>query len=193
MALTIHPLTPERWPDLETIFDARGCSVARGCWCMYYRETGPPEHLSPGMTRAQENRRKLKALVESGKPPGLIAYENNVPAGWISLGPREEFERLKRSPIMKPVDEHPVWSVICFVVPPAYRSRGIAHALLKRGIAYARKCGATILEAYPVDKPGRSQNDNMWFGAKSMYDKAGFHEVARRKPHRPVVRIKTQR
>ena len=30
----------------------------------------------------------------------------------------------------------------------------------------------------------------MWVGAKSMYDKAGFKEVARRKPHRPVVRIK---
>jgi len=42
-----------------------------------------------------------------------------------------------------------------------------------------------------VDKPGRSKDENMWFGAKSMYDKADFKEVARRKPHRPIVRRKT--
>jgi hypothetical protein len=28
----------------------------------------------------------------------------------------------------------------------------------------------------------------MFFGAKSMYDRAGFREVARRRPTRPVVR-----
>ena len=63
-----------------------------------------------------------------------------------------------------------------------------ARALLDGAIAYARKNGATLLEAYPVDKPGRSRDDYMWFGAKSMYDAAGFTEVARRKPERPVVR-----
>ena len=41
-----------------------------------------------------------------------------------------------------------------------------------------------------MDKPNRSNDDSMWFGAKSMYDRAGFMEVARRKPHRPVVRFK---
>jgi hypothetical protein len=41
-----------------------------------------------------------------------------------------------------------------------------------------------------VDKPGRSGDDQMWFGAKSMYDRVGFKEVARRKPQRPVVRLK---
>jgi len=105
-------------------------------------------------------------------------------------GPREDYARLKRSPVMKAVDEQPVWSVICFVVPAEYRHQGVAHALLKGAVAYARKQGATLVEAYPVDKPTRSKGDYMWFGAKSMYDKAGFREVARRKPQRPIVRIK---
>ena len=73
---------------------------------------------------------------------------------------------------------------------PEYRGQGVAQALLKGAIAYARKQGATLVEAYPVDKPARSKDDYMWFGAKSMYDKAGFKEVARRKPHRPIVRIR---
>jgi ribosomal protein S18 acetylase RimI-like enzyme len=188
--LTDAPLTPDRWPDLETIFNAKGCSIARSCWCMAYRLSGPRESSPPGLTRAQANRAKLKALVDTGNPPGLIGYRGKVPVGWVSVGPREDYARLRRSPVMKPVDEQPVWSVICFVVPPEYRRQGVARALLMGAVAYAKKRGATLVEAYPVDKPARSNDEYMWFGAKSMYDNAGFKEVARRKPQRPIVRIK---
>ena len=190
MKLTVAPLTPDRWSDLETIFNAKGCSVARGCWCMAYRVTGlrePP----PGMSRGKANRADLKALVDGGKSPGLIGYRGKVPVGWVSIGPRGDYARLVRSPVMKAVDDKPVWSVICFVVPAEHRGQGVAQALLKEAIAYARKQGAKLVEAYPVDRPGRSNDEYMWFGAKSMYDKAGFKEVARRKPQRPIVRIKT--
>ncbi|HWA50409.1 MAG TPA: GNAT family N-acetyltransferase [Dongiaceae bacterium] len=142
------------------------------------------------MTRAQANRADLKALVDGGNPPGLIGYRGKVPIGWISIAPREEYAKLARSPVMKPVDDQPVWSIICFVVPPEHRGQGVARALLKGAIAYAKKQGARLVEAYPVDRPARSNDGAMWFGAKSMYDKAGFKEVARRKPQRPVVRIK---
>jgi ribosomal protein S18 acetylase RimI-like enzyme len=90
---------------------------------------------------------------------------------------------------MKAVDNQPVWSIICFVVRPEYRGQGVAHALLRGAIAYASKHGAKLLEAYPIDKPAPSSNDSMWFGAKSMYDSAGFKEVARHKPFRPIVRL----
>jgi ribosomal protein S18 acetylase RimI-like enzyme len=189
MKLTLHPLTPERWPDLEALFNAKGCSVARGCWCMYYRRSGQRGPLPKGTTHAQANRAELKALAGSGESPGLIGYRGKVPVGWVSLGPREDYAKLRRSPVMKAVDELPVWSIICFVVPSQYRGQGVARALLAGAIAYARKRGVALLEAYPVDKPRRSNDDSMWFGAKSMYDAAGFIEVARRKPHRPIVRI----
>jgi GNAT superfamily N-acetyltransferase len=188
--LTVLPLTPDRWPDLEAIFNARGCSIARSCWCMAYRRSGAYEPPA-GTTRAKANRASLRALVKSGRPPGLLAYDGTTPVGWISIGPREEFLKLERSPVMKPVDDATgIWSVICFVVPPVYRGQGVAHALLKGAIAYAREHGAKLIEAYPVDKRGRSHDDTMWFGAKSMYDRAGFNEVARRKPARPIVRRK---
>jgi ribosomal protein S18 acetylase RimI-like enzyme len=190
MKLNVRPLTPERWPDLEALFNAKGCSVARGCWCMFYRQSGAREPLPSGTTQAQANRAELKKLSHSETPPGLIGYRGKVPVGWVSLGPREDYAKLKRSPVMKPVDDKPVWSIICFVVPSEHRGQGVARALLDGAIAYARKQGATLLEAYPVDKPGRSHDDFMWFGAKSMYDDAGFEEVARRKPQRPVVRLK---
>jgi GNAT superfamily N-acetyltransferase len=192
MKLKVAPLTPDRWPDLEAVFQGKGCSVARGCWCMACRRSGANEPLPAGMNRAQANRAALKALVEAGHPPGLIGYRGKVPVGWVSIGPREEYARLKRSAVMKAVDEQPVWSIVCFVVPAEHRGQGVARALLKGAVAYAKEQGATLIEAYPVDKPTRSKDDYMWFGAKSMYDNAGFKEVARRKPQRPIVRIKCQ-
>src|SRR6185369_3032305 len=103
MKLSVLPSTPERWSDREAIFGAKGCSVARCCWCMAYRLSGSQRDLPPGTTRAQANKAKLKALVDANRPTGLIGYRGKTPVGWVSLGPREYYARLARSPVMKPV------------------------------------------------------------------------------------------
>ncbi|MBL8516947.1 MAG: GNAT family N-acetyltransferase [Betaproteobacteria bacterium] len=193
MKLTLHPLTPDRWNDLESIFNASGCSVARSCWCMFYRQRGQGPTPPQGATRGAMNKARFKAVVEAGPPPGLIGYRGKTPVGWVSLGPREDYAKLERSPVMKPVDDRPVWSIICFVVPSEFRRQGVAQALLEGAIKYATKQGATLVEAYPVDKPERSHDEFMWFGAKAMFDKAGFDEVARRKPQRPVMRLRAEK
>ena len=189
MAVVVRPLTPGRWPDLEAIFNARGCSVARGCWCMFYRHSGRLTDLRPGESQSERSRQELRALAGNDPPAGLIGYRGRTPVGWISFGPREDFAKLRRSPVMKPVDDQPLWSIVCFVVPSQYRRQGVATALLAGAIEYARRRGVTMLEAYPVDKKGMSADDSMWFGARSMYAAAGFEEVARRKPTRPVMRL----
>ena len=189
MKLTTHPLTPERWPDLEAVFNARGCTVARGCWCMYYRVSGAQPLPPSGSSRAQ-SRAAFRKVVDAGEPPGLIGYFGQVPVGWVALGPREAYPKLQRSPIMRPVDDQPVWSITCFVVPVAYRGQGVASALLAAAVAYAKRRGVRLLEGYPVDKAWRSSPDSMWFGSKTMFDAAGFEEVARRKTTRPIVRIR---
>ena len=79
--------------------------------------------------------------------------------------------------------------MVCSYVPLAYRGRGLQHRLLAAAIEFARQSGASVLEAYPVDKPGRSHDDFMFFGARSLYERAGFTEVARRSPTRVVVRL----
>jgi len=135
MKVTVRPLTPERWPDLEALFNARGCSVARGCWCMFYRTSGEDASGGSYANKAKKSRSQLKALVDAGQPPGLIGYRGRTPVGWISLGPREEFAKLARSQVMKPVDDQPVWSIICFVVPSEFRGQGVAHELLEGAIA----------------------------------------------------------
>lgn len=189
MNLQAHPLTPERWPDLEAIFNGKGCSQARGCWCMYYRKTGAGSGDIAG-DQARLNRDALRALVDRGVRPGLVGYRDGEPVGWVSLGPREEFLKLQRSPVMKPLDEEPAWAIICFVVPSPYRGQGVARALLAAATDYARSEGATLLEAFPVDKPARSDDSFMWFGSRSMFAAAGFEEVARRRPNRPFMRLR---
>ena len=185
--LDIQPLTAQRWNDLVTLFERPGCSVARGCWCMFYRESGKSV-VPHGLSLRDSRKRSLKKLVDRGVVPGLLGYRDGQPVGWVSLGPRDEYARLARSPVMKAVDDKPVWSIVCFVVDPKVRHQGVAAALLKGALEWARENGVNLVEAYPVDKVKRSSDDGMWFGAKSMYDDAGFVEVACRKPTRPVVR-----
>lgn len=187
--LCVLPLTPERMADLDALFARRGCAVARECGCMYYRrrggQAGPPAHAcTPAANRAA-----LAELATSDQPPGLLGYLDGTPAGWVSLGPREDYLRLENSRTMRRVDAQPVWSVICFVVPSAQRRQGVAHALLAAGITHARERGAQWLEAYPVDRAVPGASEAPWFGSLTMFQAAGFAEVARRTPARPVVRL----
>lgn len=185
----VHPLTAERFGDLERVFAGRGCSFARGCWCMHYRETGAPV-VPDGMTTAASRKAGLRRLASGPLAPGLLGYDDSgEPVGWVSLGPREDFAKLARSPVMKPVDGQPVWSVICFVVPAPHRGRGIARALLAAGVDFARGHGAEAIEGYPVDSPTPPAPQHLWFGTGGMFRAAGFVEIARRKPTRPVMRL----
>jgi GNAT superfamily N-acetyltransferase len=190
MKLELHPLTPDRWNDLESLFNARGCSVARGCWCMYYRVSGKGGFTRPSDEQRKAAKEALKTLSRQDPPPGLIGYQDGTPVGWISLGPREDFAKLARSPVMKPVDGERVWSIVCLVVPSAYRKQGVARALIAGSIDYAKKRGAKLLEAYPVDKDQPGAAEAPWFGSKRMYDELGFKEIARRRQDRPIMRLK---
>jgi GNAT superfamily N-acetyltransferase len=181
-----RPLTAATWSDLEALFALPGGSIVRGCYCMYYRRSGK---VSVGAAAPSGNKSQLCTLVDEGVVPGLVGYVDGAPAGWISLGPREDYAKLQRSRIMKPVDDAAVWSVVCTYVARAYRGSGVQHRLLDAGIDYARGEGVRLLEAYPVDKPERSHDDFMFFGSRSLYERAGFAEVVRRSPTRVVMRL----
>ncbi len=182
-----QPLTLETWPDLEQLFDLPGGSIVRGCWCMFYRRTGKVD-AGPG-PRGPQNKQALCDLVSNGTTPGLVGYLDGRPAGWISLGPREDYLKLRRSPVMKPVDATPVWSVVCSYVARPFRGQGVQHQLLAAAISFARDRGATTLEAYPIDKAERSHDDFIFFGSRSLYENAGFTETVRRSPSRVVMRL----
>jgi GNAT superfamily N-acetyltransferase len=138
--------------------------------------------------RGAGNRRAHQALVKRHGPTGLLAYQGGEPVGWCALAPRREYARLATSRILKPVDDLPVWSVTCFFVAKRHRSMGLTSMLLERAATFARDQGATMLEGYPVDPPARQADVFVYTGLASAFRRAGFHEVARRSPTRPIMR-----
>jgi GNAT superfamily N-acetyltransferase len=183
MDVTIEPVTPERWEDLVAVFGLRG-DPAR-CWCAYLRQATVDYRDRDG------NRDRLRAAVDSGSPPGVLAYSEGSPVGWASVAPREEFAaRLARSAALRPVPGDGVWSVLCFVVPRSHRGQGVAHALLRGAVLHARSHGAKAVEGVPRDDRGgkRWANPVAYTGTASMFERAGFTEIDRRRDGRVVYR-----
>jgi GNAT superfamily N-acetyltransferase len=185
--LEIQPLTPNRWGDLELLFGERG--ACGGCWCMYWRLTRAQYNLDKG----EKNKRAMKAIVESGETPGILAYEKGEPVAWCSVAPRSSFSVLDRSRILKPVDDRPVWSVACLFVDKKHRRQGLSVKLLKAAIDFVGKRGGRIIEGYPVE-PKKDQPDAfVWTGLASAFIKAGFKEVERRSESRPIMRYEIRK
>lgn len=189
-AIDVLPLTPARFADLATLFEEGG--DPKWCWCTYFRSRGRDWSNST----ADGNRGELNALAKRDLAPGLVAYRDDQAVGWVSLAPRDDYERLATSKILAPLDDLPVWSIVCFVVSRQSRGQGIAASLLDAAIAYARSHGATTLEAYPVEVPEgeRIPAANAFHGTLTMFERAGFTVVERRQwnattPVRPIVRL----
>jgi GNAT superfamily N-acetyltransferase len=134
------------------------------------------------------NRRALRRIVEAGGVPGLLAYDGDEPVGWVAVEPREAYPVLGRSRTLAAVDGQPVWSVPCFFVGRARRGTGVTRALLEAAVRHARSRGARIVEGYPVEYRGGVADAWVFTGAASTFRKAGFREVARRSPTRPIFR-----
>lgn len=183
--LTFAPLTPDRWKDLEALFGPRGASG--GCWCMWWRLSAAEYERHKG----EANRAAMRHLVEGGHVPGILAYHDGQPVGWCSIAPRDFFPRLDRSRHLKRVDDTPVWSVGCFYVDKGVRRRGVAGALLRAALAYAKEQGAEVVEGYPIE-PGEKPYPafGAWTGFAAIFRGAGFEEALRRAERRPIVRYR---
>ena len=189
--VTVHRLTPGRWNDLLSLFGPKGAYGQ--CWCTWWRQRGS-DYGAGCRNGGEGNRALLKQLTDGRKRPGLIAYRAGVPVGWVSVAPRPQFGRVLRSRMLGPVaadapDER-TWSLVCFWIPRAERRKGLASILLRSAINEATRSGATQLEAYPVDTGGtRRASADLFTGTLGMFREAGFREVDRRSPTRPIVRL----
>lgn len=184
LKLTFRPATRDRWGHLEELFGERG--ACGGCWCMFWRL--PRKQFDAG--KGVGNKRALKRLVSTGREPGLIAYLKREPIGWCSLAPRQDYVALERSRILKPLDDQPVWSVSCLFIKKGYRRRGVSTLLLRAALEFAAKHGARIVEGYPVEPSMEKMPDPfLWHGIPSAFLRAGFREVERRSPTRPIMRF----
>lgn len=177
----IEPLTATTWDALAALFAEGG--DPRWCWCQFQRMRSK----DMAAAKVPELRARLRAQAESDQPPGLVAFDGDRAVGWVSLGPRTDFERIVRSRVIPRIDDRPVWSIVCFAVSPTARGRGVARALLAGAIDYARGRGATALEAYPVRLPTAPDgvekavhSGAAFTGTLPLFEAAGFEVVADR-------------
>lgn len=154
---------------------------------MFFRQTSAEYASMSG----SKNRAQMKSLVERKRVPGLIAYVDGEPAGWVSVAPREQFGRVERSPLFKRDAVEPgVWSIVCFFVHRSHRGHGVASALVKGAVDHAVKKGARIVEGYPFDPAHKAKwnSAEAYIGTTDMFAACGFEEAARPKPGRPLMR-----
>jgi GNAT superfamily N-acetyltransferase len=178
--MQIVPLTPETWESLAALFSEGG--DPRWCWCQFWRLRSKDF----GALRVPQLRKRLETQADSDEPPGLVAIDDSGDqtraVGWVSLGPRDSFERIVRSKVIPRIDDRPVWSIVCFAVSETARGRGVGRSLLEAALRYARDRGATALEAYPVavetDEP--IHPDSAFTGTLPMFERLGFEVVAER-------------
>lgn len=174
---------PADWSSFETVKGEKGgCG---GCWCMLWRL--PKPEMDAGLGAG--NRAAMKRIFDDGHVPGLIAFDEDRPVGWIQIDRREAFGRLEKSRILNLVDERPVWSISCFFIDKSYRRQGLSAELLAAAGDFVRKRGGDCLEGYPIDTPKPNYPPvYAWTGFVGAFRRAGFVEVARRSPTRPIMR-----
>jgi GNAT superfamily N-acetyltransferase len=175
-ALDIVPLTPDRWDDVAALFGEGG--DPKTCWCMFWRLRSKDWSFA----NAGETRDGFHRLVDENRDPapGLLAYRDGRAVGWVSVAPRDHYERLTNSRVRPKIDDVPVWSIVCFVVSKRERGQRLTGRLLDAAMAYAVEHGAPGLEAYPVEPgAGRIPAALAYTGVLSTFEAAGFRVVHR--------------
>ncbi|MDX1599929.1 MAG: GNAT family N-acetyltransferase [Anaerolineales bacterium] len=185
--LRIEALTEDRWRDLIELFGPNG--AYGGCWCMWWRET----RAEFSRLGNEGNRAALREQLEQGHQIGLLGYESGAVVAWCSVAPREEYPSLLRSPVLRPVDDRPVWSLVCLYVDKEARGRGLALDMLQGAVDYVAAQGGEIVEAYPtIPREGKLPPVSSFMGTPKMYEAVGFVKVSQPSESRAIYRYLIQ-
>jgi GNAT superfamily N-acetyltransferase len=143
------------------------------CWCLSHRlRAKQVDELGDGSRESA-----ALALARGETSFGVVTYRDSVPVGWCHVAPRAEITRLAASALIRPIDDLPVWSIICVVVRAGHRKQGVTRRLIEGAVAYAAAQGAPAVETYPVDPPGRMDLTMAFVGTRRMFEACGFAVV----------------
>jgi GNAT superfamily N-acetyltransferase len=183
-SLQFQPLTKKNWNQFVQLFGNNG--ACGNCWCMYYRLK--KSDFDEGKCN-DGNKEAMKELVWDNQPTGILAFYEDIPIAWCAFAPREDFSKLARSRVHKPIDDKLVWSIPCTFIAKKFRRQGVSVALLKGIANYAKTVGIKILEAYPTIPTQEKLPDSFaWIGLYKSFERAGFEIVDRTSKNRPMVR-----
>jgi GNAT superfamily N-acetyltransferase len=176
-ALVFRPVSRRTKEDFVALFERPG--TQRQCWCMVWRATKEEGRSTiPAVRREQMLRR-----IDQGTTVGLLGYDSDEPVAWVSIAPKETYNKLGGP---DPVEGEIVWSLACMILRPTHRHRGLAYELIAAAVELATRNGATIVEAYPVDPESPSYR---YMGFVPAFERAGFVEVQMAGSRRHVMRF----
>lgn len=188
MGIEVLPASADRWADVERVMQTPGDPET--CWCQVFRFPREEWDARP----VSQNVDDLRALVEGGRRPGLVAYDDGAPVGWCSVAPLSDLARITASPYFAALrpqgdDLSGRWAVTCFVVTEAARGSGLVDVLLGAAIAHARDQGATGIEGMPLDTHAAEHvsADELFGGTLAAFASAGFVEEGRLGPDRVLA------
>jgi GNAT superfamily N-acetyltransferase len=192
--VTVRPIDEVPWSDAEVVFGTRGDPA--GCWCQFYKLTNAEMSELGRAGCATRLRAQVRDAQAGASTPGLIAYRDGEPVGWVAVEPRTSYPTALRGRVVadgstEEPDDDSVWAIVCFVVRVGHRRQGIAGALVAAAVSHARSRGARIIEGYPVDVQEREKNSSadLYHGTVTLFAGAGFEESARPIPGRAVMTL----
>jgi GNAT superfamily N-acetyltransferase len=166
-----HPVTGDRFDDFADVINPNRRETH--CWCLSHRlRAKQVDELGDGSRESA-----ALALARGETSFGVVTYRDSVPVGWCHVAPRAEITRLAASALIRPIDDLPVWSIICVVVRAGHRKQGVTRRLIEGAVAYAAAQGAPAVETYPVDPPGRMDLTMAFVGTRRMFEACGFAVV----------------
>ena len=183
-AITVGRLSPATRDDYLAFFDhERGPAFADNpewatCYCQFYRV---PRALDWKSFGGDQNRVAARASIACGEAEGYLAYAGDEVVGWLHAAPRHKlphaFERLKVEPPPIDVPAHDAAVVVCFVIAPSWRRRGVASALLDGALADLAARGVSVVDAFPFKSGDSDDPTDHYHGPMPLFESRGFERI----------------
>ena len=171
--LKIEPLGPDLLEDFLHFFDNIAFSDNPewgGCYCHFYHFAGDMEQWEKA-TKAQ-NRNATKMFIQEEKMGGLLAFIDNEPIGWCNVNSKEVYEKIPIESESEDIPKGKIASIVCFLIAPAHRKKGISRKLLQHAIKVLKEDGFIWIETYP--RKGDLSDAHSYHGPVSLFDSEGF-------------------
>jgi len=175
MDIDIRPLTPALLEDYLYFFN----NVAftdhpewSQCYCVHFHWNDRCEaEFESGEKRGSD---WAVQMILSGVIKGYLAYSDGKVVGWCNANDKRGYDLLRKRPeLWDDADQgSKTKAVVCFLVAPALRGRGIASRLLQRACADAANEGYDWIEAYPP--AGACDMYIAHHGTVPLFEKHGF-------------------
>ena len=181
--LALSPQHADRWLaffDGEAFADNPSWG---GCYCRVCIFPGDMTAWDQAC-EARANREPMAELVRGGGIDGFLACRGERTVGWCHVGPRGRF-RGRHSGVRAtdPAEDERVAAIVCFLVAPGERGRGVARRLLATACDGLAQRGFAAVEAYPLlelhAEAGIPPEAELFRGPPRLLAATGFVEVGR--------------